>query len=88
MVDSQSETYSKEEYEKQIATLVDENEKLAESLRWNSAILSVLLQEAGGVVEIAKETLLGITWEQVNATVRLDEERDVYIVDGNFDGTE
>ena len=59
--------------------------ELYEMLRWNVGILTVLLQEAGGLVEIDKPTLEGIDVSKARTVVSYDEDREVYIVEGVFE---
>jgi hypothetical protein len=69
MVDSPSEISSEEEL------------SLRENLDWHAAILAVLLEEAGGAVEISAEDLNGISLASAQATVSYDPERDVYTIE-------
>lgn len=59
--------------------------ELYEMLRWNVGILTVLLQEAGGLVEIDKATLEGIDVMKVRTVVSYDEEKEIYKVEGVFE---
>lgn len=62
-----------------------EYQELLQMLKWSNAVLSVLLEEAGGVVEIDKEVLHGIDLNKVVAGLYLDEERNVYVVEGVYE---
>lgn len=65
--------------------LREHRDQIMEMLKWNTAIVSVLLQEAGGLVEIPKETLEGIDLTKTQTLVTPDEERGVYIIEGVFE---
>lgn len=87
MAESPSEMCS--ELEEQRDALKAYAAELYEKLRWNIGISIVMLQEAGGVVEIEKEVLESINIDTVQLMVRYDEEREIYIVEGVFeDGSE
>lgn len=58
--------------------------ELQESLNWHAAILTVLLQEAGGVVEVEAKDLEGIRLDRARAQVSYDEERKVYTIEGLY----
>jgi hypothetical protein len=73
MEESQSETYSDE--------FVD---ALIEEKKWLSAINAVLLQEAGGLVEIDKKTLLSIDLNNTAIKITYNEETETYTVEGVF----
>jgi len=63
--------------------------ELEDMLKWNVAILTVLLQEAGGLVEISRETLEGINVGQAKTQVSFDSAKQVYLIEGVYDdGTE
>jgi len=74
MAELSSETYS-DEY-------VDQ---LVENLKWSTAIVAVLLQEAGGLVEIKQEVLEGINLNIARTTVLFDEDRKVYVIKGIYE---
>lgn len=57
---------------------------MQESLNWHAAILTVLLQEAGGVVEVEAKDLEGIQLNRAKAQVTYDGERDVYTIEGLY----
>lgn len=80
MEPSHSET-SSEEVEAYSVQYVQE---LQESLNWHAAILTVLLQEAGGVVEVEAKDLEGIQLDRAKASVSYDEERKVYTIEGLY----
>jgi hypothetical protein len=58
--------------------------ELQQSLDWHAAILAVLLQEAGGVVEVKADDLTGINLAQARASISYDDERKVYIIEGLY----
>ena len=62
----------------------DEIETLRQSLDWHAAILTVLLLEAGGVVEVDAKELEKIDLNRAQARISFDEERNVYIIEGLY----
>jgi len=64
------------------------SDELMENLRWSMAITAVLLQEAGGLVEIKQKVLEGINLNTVQTKVLFDEDRKVYIIEGVYDESE
>lgn len=70
-------TCSEEEYQ----TLVRDKE-------WLAAINAVLLQEAGGVVEITKEALKSIDLTRTQFEIRYNEESETYTIEGVFNELE
>lgn len=60
--------------EEQIAFLND-------MLNWHAALLAVLLEEAGGVVEVKSEDLYAIDLASAKATITQDEDRGVFIIE-------
>ncbi len=63
-------------------------ESLRENLNWSTAILTVLLQEAGGAVEVSREDIEGIDLNRASASVKYDEAREMYIIEGNYEPDE
>lgn len=63
---------------------VEEFKHLRESLDWHAALLTVLLLEAGGVVEVDAKELEKIDLNRAQARISLDEERNVFIVEGLY----
>lgn len=60
--------------EEQIAFLND-------MLNWHAALLAVLLEEAGGVVEVKGEDLYAIDLATAKATITHDQDRNVFIIE-------
>jgi len=60
------------------------HEQVVESLNWHAAILAVLLQEAGGIVEIRKDELTGIQLDKAKVSITYDKERKVYVIEGLY----
>jgi hypothetical protein len=58
--------------------------EIEHSLNWHAAILAVLLQEAGGVVEVKAEDLEKIKLSEAKASVVYNEDRNVYIIEGLY----
>lgn len=61
------------------------NDELMEMLKWNAAIVTVLLEQAGGVAEVSAEDLQRIDLSKANATVEYDSARDVYVIKGVYE---
>lgn len=72
-----SETFSDENLKEYITTL-------EENLNWHAAILAVLLQEAGGVVEVDAEELRRINLSKAQAAISFDPENNTYKVEGLY----
>lgn len=70
------------ETKQDLEDLVEQHNKLQEIAQWTHGILAVLLQEQGGVVEISEESLSSIDMSRSTLTVKFDDERKVYIVEG------
>lgn len=60
---------------------VEEYEQLTESLNWHAAILAVLLEEAGGAVEVKREDLADIKLTEARAAISYIEETDKYLIE-------
>jgi len=73
MEESPSETYS--------AEYVQEVEHM---LKWNTALVYVLLAEAGGLVEIKREVLEGVNVNDVKTQVSYDDSKGVYVIEGVY----
>jgi hypothetical protein len=58
---------------------------LFEQLKLNAAVLVILLEQAGGVAEFTPEELSAIDVNRANVRMYLDEERNVYVVEGLYD---
>lgn len=89
MEHSHSETFSNEEAVQELEEVqqhytAEYVKELQESLNWHAAILTVLLAEAGGVVEVEAKDLEGIQLEKAKAQVSYDEERNAYIIEGLY----
>ena len=84
MAQSHSETSS----ELTVEQLMEYNDQLFDRLKWMVAINTVLLQEAGGLVEIDQSVLESINVMAARTEVTLDQERGVYIIEGIFEEDE
>jgi len=89
MEPSHSETFSDEEtikpQERKASVYTNEYvQELQDSLNWHAAIMTVLLAEAGGVVELSGKELNAIQLDRAKAQVSYDEDRDVYIIEGLY----
>lgn len=84
MEPSHSET-SSESVDLEKENLKLHNDELMEMLKWNAAIVTVLLEQAGGVAEVSAEDLQRIDLSKANATVEYDSERDVYVIKGVYE---
>jgi hypothetical protein len=73
---------------KQLIAELEENRKysaeLLDMLKWNVGILTVVLQEAGGMIEVDQQELESIDLSKTRTEISFDEERNVYIVKGIF----
>lgn len=72
----------------EVANLRLHNDELMEMLKWNAAIVAVLLEQAGGVAEVEREDLERIDLSKVNATVEYNQEKDIYVIKGVYDDDE
>ena len=80
MEESPLETCSECEPEEPIYTQTQINE-IETSVNWHEAILAVLLQEAGGAVEVKKEDLLSIDLVKAQASITYNEEKDTFLIE-------
>lgn len=56
-------------------------EELTLSLNWHAAILAVLLEEAGGVVEVKAEDIEKIDVARAKVQISFDEENNMYTIE-------
>lgn len=66
-------------------SLLEELQGKREALKWSNAVLAVLLQQAGGVVELTKEDLESIDLNKLTITATYVAARDIYVVEGEFE---
>lgn len=67
-----------------VAYTAEQIKELQDSLNWHAAILTVLLLEAGGVVEVDAKELGKIDLNKAKARISYDEEREVYTIEGLY----
>lgn len=79
MEESHSETSS------ELEQVIAHRDEVMNMLKWNAAIVAILLEQAGGVAEVTREDLERVDLSKVNATVEYDQERDMYVIKGVYD---
>lgn len=80
MAESHSETSSDK-----LTEVMAHRDELMDMLKWNAAIVAILLEQAGGVAEVTRADLERVDLSKVNATVEYDQKRDMYVIKGVYD---
>lgn len=85
MEHSHSETSSDEEVltitRRELEEVTQNIRLLSDNLNWHAAILAVLLEEAGGVVQLKRDDLDGIDLATAKATIAYDEATETYTIE-------
>jgi hypothetical protein len=92
MVASPSEISSEETVESlernEMAQLIAHRDEIMDMLKWNAAVMAILLEQAGGVAEVTRQELESVDLAKVNATVEYDAQRDIYVIRGVYEEDE